>query len=452
MNTVEKGDKFENEVFDFIKEHIESGNSYLNPALCSFHKKKGYYSDKRKKNIIFDISIECYRKGSNKYSQLIIIECKDYNSPIPVDDIEEFESKLRQVTGVNIKGMFFSRSAFQSGALQVAQSIKMALIRVLPDNQVEWILERKPLASSLLVRANEDEQLTIRGLLDNDYIGLSQNIFNYYNDKITTSFTDTFNKLVFIDSNLDKFVSQNNSFPYRNSPKKTLGYVSYDDLDSRSFKILEYSGNDNYPIDFLLLTSSLTKNCGVEFDFESDLGCDPRKNTILGTMDIKRNLIKISNKLEYNSHSWRFALGHEIGHYILHSGYILNLYNGQYSEIESNLSWNKDELNKNNVFNRLEWQANTFANCLLMPKNKLSPLVMQLAKDLGITNFSNGVIYLDDQQCNVYNYKLIISKLKKEFNVSASIATIRLKQLRILNDVRKVQSAKSLFGKNFSIN
>lgn len=449
MNTVEKGDKFENEVFDYIKEHVMSGNSYLNPALCSFHKKKGYYSDKRKKDIIFDISIECCRKGSDKYSQLIIIECKDYSSKIPVDDIEEFESKLRQIAGVNIKGMFFSKSAFQGSALQVAKSIGMALVRVLPDDQVDWILERKPLASSLLARVNEDEQLSIQGLLNNNHIGSSQNIFNYYNGKITTSFTDIFNKLVFIDSNLDKFVSQHNSFPYRNPTKKTLGYINYDDLDSRSLKILECSGNNSYPIDFSLLTSNLTNNYGVKFDFESDLGCDQSQNTILGIMDIKRNFIKISNKLEYNSHSWRFALGHEIGHYILHSGYILNLYSGEYSELESNLLWNKDELNKKNVFNRLEWQANTFANCLLIPKNKLFPLIEQLVKKLDITNFCHGIIYLDDQYCNKYNYQHIISEIKKEFNVSASIATIRLKQLGILNDVRKAKSVKSLFTNYF---
>ena len=124
MNTVEKGDLFEKEVFDFIKEHVMSGNSHLNPDLCSFHRKKGYYSDKRKKEIIFDISIECYRKGSDKYSQLVIIECKDYSSTIPVDDVEEFESKLRQVSGVNIKGMFFSKHLFNYQRLTLQQVLE----------------------------------------------------------------------------------------------------------------------------------------------------------------------------------------------------------------------------------------------------------------------------------------------------------------------------------------
>ncbi|WP_340620769.1 restriction endonuclease [Xenorhabdus siamensis] len=110
---MEKGNKFENEVFLLIQEYVNSGNTWLNPNLCTFHQKKPYSSKERESNIIVDISIECFIKGKEKYSQLVIIECKNYSSSIPVDDIEEFNSKMRQIVGSNVKGMFFSNSEYQ---------------------------------------------------------------------------------------------------------------------------------------------------------------------------------------------------------------------------------------------------------------------------------------------------------------------------------------------------
>lgn len=66
---------------------------------------------------MLDISIETYLNDSQNYTLLTIIECKNYDEKVPVDDVEEFDSKLRQIAEHNIKGIMISPSSFQSGRL-----------------------------------------------------------------------------------------------------------------------------------------------------------------------------------------------------------------------------------------------------------------------------------------------------------------------------------------------
>ncbi|WP_340620712.1 ImmA/IrrE family metallo-endopeptidase [Xenorhabdus siamensis] len=182
----------------------------------------------------------------------------------------------------------------------------------------------------------------------------------------------------------------------------------------------------------------------VNFIFTEDLGKHDIKGLVLGCMDLKNNVIKISNTLETNSHRWRFTLAHEIGHYILHSKFISKQYK-IYNEYEKNfLALSNNELMDKTIWKKLEWQANMFSNCMLMPKSDTFRIVERLIGKLNIKNFSNGIIYVDDQICNIHNFNCIISKLKITFNVSASIAAIRLRQLRILNDVRTVNTQNML--------
>jgi len=73
-------------------------------------------------------------------ADLRIIECKDYSSAIPVDDLEEFHSKIQQIAGNNVKAIFATSAALQKSALNFAKSKKIGVIRYLPDNQVKWII------------------------------------------------------------------------------------------------------------------------------------------------------------------------------------------------------------------------------------------------------------------------------------------------------------------------
>jgi len=139
LNTVEKGDRFEDKVFSNISDLVESGYLGLNPDCCRLFQKKGYYSRDRDSDIIVDISIEVWMPGADKWSMLWVCECKDYSGAIPVDDVEEFKAKLNQITGVNVKGLFTTSSAFQRGALSYARSNGIGLLRLLPEEQIDIV-------------------------------------------------------------------------------------------------------------------------------------------------------------------------------------------------------------------------------------------------------------------------------------------------------------------------
>ena len=76
LNTVEIGDKFESKSLDIIKKLIEEEQLGHMTEYIRIFQKKEYYSTLRKKNIKFDLTIEVWPPGANRYVLLYIIECK----------------------------------------------------------------------------------------------------------------------------------------------------------------------------------------------------------------------------------------------------------------------------------------------------------------------------------------------------------------------------------------
>jgi len=139
INTVLKGDEFENRVFNLVYEELKNDNFIVQSKTSSIFQKKKYYSKDRDKYITTDISIETRFLNYTEYSLLIVIECKNYNNSIQVSEVEEFHSKIQQIAGDNVKGIFITNAELQLGALNYAQSKKMAVIRILPDNHFKGV-------------------------------------------------------------------------------------------------------------------------------------------------------------------------------------------------------------------------------------------------------------------------------------------------------------------------
>ncbi len=73
-NTVSKGDKFESQVHDLIKKMLNNGDFIVSGKKSKIFWKKDYYSQDRKKDIIFDIAIETYlEENAKNYSFLTYI-------------------------------------------------------------------------------------------------------------------------------------------------------------------------------------------------------------------------------------------------------------------------------------------------------------------------------------------------------------------------------------------
>ena len=90
--------------------------------------------------------------NSPTFSLLTLIECKNYQSPVPVSDIEEFDSKIKQISDHNTKGILITNNSFQSGASTFAKSTGMGLVKVNSDNEFEWIVTRKSNTINLLYK------------------------------------------------------------------------------------------------------------------------------------------------------------------------------------------------------------------------------------------------------------------------------------------------------------
>lgn len=194
MNTKDKGDIFELEVLELLKEEVASGRMSLIPNNVRIYNNKGYYSRDREKNIIVDISIEVWPPNSENYSVLIVIECKALSRCVPVDDLEEFKAKLDQIGGKNIKGIVITKNSFQSGSETYAKNQGIGLARVMPNNQVSWLMH---MASSILMKPEEIKLQDVSDALANEsYHAKDCDFFSVYESNYFVSLPDLFNDVL----------------------------------------------------------------------------------------------------------------------------------------------------------------------------------------------------------------------------------------------------------------
>ena len=68
----------------------------------------------------------------------VLVECKHQSRPIEREDVMVLEAKLRDVNAQ--KGMLFSTSGFQSGAVEFASAKRIATVAVIEG---EWVFETR---------------------------------------------------------------------------------------------------------------------------------------------------------------------------------------------------------------------------------------------------------------------------------------------------------------------
>ena len=98
MDTTSKGNHFETQVYDALKKELANERLCVSPRASRIIAKPKYYSRDREKDITFDISIEIRSPSKMRPSLIWIFECKDESRPVSVDEVEEFHSKLEQIS------------------------------------------------------------------------------------------------------------------------------------------------------------------------------------------------------------------------------------------------------------------------------------------------------------------------------------------------------------------
>jgi len=138
---MQSGEALEREVKRRLEYEISQGDLGINPQLTKVFLHKGYWSRSREKPITMDVSVELYRRGATEPYLVWIWECKDYQHRVPVDDVEEFHTKLEQIGLHKTKGTVVSRNGFQESAVKVAEAYGIGLARILPDGSVIRLIE-----------------------------------------------------------------------------------------------------------------------------------------------------------------------------------------------------------------------------------------------------------------------------------------------------------------------
>jgi hypothetical protein len=136
-----KGTAYEIEVAAAIEVELAQGNLGLDPALATVRRKPSYFSRDRKKDIVFDVSIEICRKGVSVPYWVWVWECKNYGHTVPVDDAEEFHAKLEQVGADRTKGTMITPIGFDTGTVEYARSKGIGLWRYIPQGSLVSLME-----------------------------------------------------------------------------------------------------------------------------------------------------------------------------------------------------------------------------------------------------------------------------------------------------------------------
>lgn len=374
MNTVKKGDLFEDKCFEIINSALISGELGIIPSLSKIYRKKKYYSIKRKSEIIFDISIEVTPINANKPTLVYIIECKDLNKKVPVDDVEEFESKIAGLQGFQVKGLFISNTSFQKSSYNLANNSGFMLIEV---NQSGY---------NIVLHKSINKEAVIDPLISKIQIKLYD---HFLIKKIT---------------GLKKL------------SKKQINIISKEIIND----FFKHTGNSHYSVSNV--REYLIKNNNLKFDLL------PMLSTQLGQYIPSEEKILINESL-LDTNKYNFVFFHEVSHYFLHKNILVNknVYD-LFSDAEFDFIENKYILD--NPKNWIEWQANYLASCLALPQDDLIYQVVKWQTNKDIRN--RGTIYLDKQKVNRDDFRAISEYLSNYFEISKTVIKYRLLDLKIL--------------------
>lgn len=187
----------------------------------------------------------------------------------------------------------------------------------------------------------------------------------------------------------------------------------------------------------ITLIEKLQRDYDINFDLSLDLGISPNGNKILGKTVLRPRGIFIDRSLANNSRL-QFVLGHELGHLILHRNIEIEKTGYDDNEI---IDTKLDVVTSIKILSTsrdwIEWQANRFSSAILMPRATLHTKLRELQEASGLTR-NVGKIVLTHEQYSMRDYKAIERKLCATYNVNSTNINIRLRELQILDDHRKL--------------
>ena len=389
MNTTTIGTEFEKKVYQYLEVLLKTEklpNASSKYSKIFYHKK--YICGRSGRAIETDISIETYNPyagNQEQWSTLIIIECKCYNSKVNISDYDEFRRKLTDISEYGVKGIIVTTKGFSQTNIELAGKEKIALV-VFSDQNFNWLVGR------CLNKYPEQLMPILKG---EQSVGL--NPISYYEGH----FYSTPNLLNVLD------VALKIRYEYY------IPFLSSEELKKKAKEIYQLQPLETNEV----AGEVLAKNFPM-----IEVRYDNLSQGLLGTIDLRNNIITLSEDIISDTNRVHFTLAHEIGHLVLHRKFLRKEFSSVDDYIDISILSDKN-------IKRMEYQANVFGSYLLLPERKFYYEVALLFKEYSITK---GRLYLDHQFCNRRNVSLILQRLSKKFQVSRQAIAIRLKNEKLL--------------------
>lgn len=411
MHSVQKGNILEDKFYQFLIDQQKRGDFVFgvhSPQLCKIHKKKKYFCKERKDDVEFDVVIELYGEGRPSPHMYIIFECKNRKRRLPETSVTDFTSKLSRIFGNSAKGVIVTASALQSGAENLALSAGLGIVKYTDsgfDIKADRLNGDKPDKHLFVTAANP--------LLPKRSLRFSA----FYDGNYYSSVDPFLNGIQETDQSRPTQTNQN--------VKPSCLSLSRHDIEKSASDVLDL-------IDYLDGAVDLPKICqklSIDLEFRDEEVKDDNLICILGSANFDQRKIQINRHKNHNRK--RFTVAHEIGHFYLKHDYYLR----SETVIQSDLLLD-NEVKQSAHYGLLEFQANTFAAGLLLPERAFKQTTKHFMNLLGIRDRGHGYIFVDDQPCNLFLYGGLLSQLSTYFEASKQAIEIRLKNLRMLNDLR----------------
>lgn len=356
MNTTRVGTAFEKEVFAFFDQLIKKGHFMVMPEGCKLYRQKKYYSRERESDIIFDIAIEVYRPGESTFSFRFLIECKKYKRPVEVGEIEEFHRKVLQVGSANTKAILVTSNSFQDAAFNFAKNNGIGLLRYFGNEDSKWVLNRSP--ASLHLSAPASRIAVLDGLLNESYRSSVFDIYARAGSVYTHSLSD------FLQALVGERWPKLRQIIKSNAARRMVGFLSPEDIERKAELVLDSLNYEDGRVPLDAILEQQRGHRGLQFVHEPE-SKEIDGQLILGEIGFSPLRITLYGEMHTQSLRQRFTLAHELGHYFLN--------HGKYLVRELRDAGDDPEFFRTPVLSdvqRLEWQANYFAACLLLPRRQ----------------------------------------------------------------------------------
>ena len=430
LTSTQKGNALEKRICDLFQTELDADRLWLKKECCKVFLKKGYHSKDRDGPIVFDVSIEIYRPGAKEYSSLVLIECKNYAHSVPVDDVEEFFTKVQQVAAANAKAVVASTASFQSGARAFAKSKGIGLMRYFDADDFKWVLNRSPSATARSTSADE-AYLVEMGLAQEEFRSIAFDLYLQSPVRETNSLWDFLEDLL-VGSALTSSQARKITNP-RSKLKNQVPFYEKDDLETQSAETLIELGYCGGEVDLLGLCAGEAVRNGLIVETDINPVSSDSVLPTLGRITFDPPVIQIYAQESPNRGRDRFTLAHELSHHLLNHGRYL------VREVcdDGDFVLRRNVVVDGSDIARMEFQANYFAASLLMPRTYIIEDFYRLMRTLDIPNKGFGPLYVDDQPCNLHSFQMVTGTLMQRYGVSRAAVKIRLESIGLLHDDRR---------------